>query len=124
MLLRRAPSEVPQGPFRETKNPKHLVEFVQRIVDSFWKCWNRDLFPLLVPRKKWNTERRNVRVNDIVMVADPNAVRGKWTIGRVMSIDPRSDGKIRNVQVKTSTSEYQRPVTKIVVIYSAEDYEE
>ena len=77
-----------------------------------------------MPRKKWNTERRNVRVDDIVMVADPNAVRGKWTIGRVMSVYPGSDGKIRNVKVKTSTSEYQRPITKIVVIYPAEGYEE
>ena len=124
MLLGRASSEVPQGSFRETKNPSHRVEFVQRIVDSFWKHWNRDLFPLLVPRKKWNTERRNVRVDDIVMVADPNAVHGKWTIGRVMSVYPGSDGKIRNVKVKTSTSEYQRPSTKIVVIYPAEGYEE
>ena len=124
MLLGRASSEVPQGPSREMKNPRHRVEFVQRIVDSFWKHWNRDLFPLLVPRKKWNTERRNVRVDDIVTVADPNAVRGKWTIGRVMSIYPGSDGKIRNVKVKTSTSEYQMPITKIVVICPAEGYEE
>ena len=114
MLLGRASSEVSHGPLRETKNPRHPVEFVQR---------NRDLFPLLVPRKKWNTERCNVRVNDIVMLADPNAVRGKWTIGRVMSVHPGSDGKIRNVKVKTPTSEYQRPITKIV-IYPAEGYEE
>ena len=58
-----------------------------------------------MPRKKWNTERRNVRVNDIVMVADSNAVRGKWTIGRVMSIYPGSDGKNRNVKVKTPTKD-------------------
>ena len=77
-----------------------------------------------MPRKKWNTERRNVRVDDIVMVADHNAVHGKWTIGRVMNVYPGSDGKIRNVKVKTSTSEYQRSITKIVVIYPAEGYEE
>ena len=76
-----------------------------------------------MPRKKWNTERRNVRVDNIIMVADPNAVRGKWTIGRVMSVYPRSDGKIRNVKVKTPTSEYQRPITKIV-IYPAEGHGE
>ena len=51
MLLGRASPEVPQGPLREMKNPRHRVEFVQRIVGSFWKHWNRDLFPLLVPRK-------------------------------------------------------------------------
>ena len=65
-------------------------------------------------RKKWNTERRNVRVDDIVMAADPNAVHGKWTIGRVMSVYPGSDGKIRNVKVKTSTSEYQDLLPKLL----------
>ena len=60
-----------------------------------------------MPRRKSNTERCNARVDDIVMVADPNVVRGKWTIGRVMDVCPGSDGKIRNVKVKTPTSEYQ-----------------
>ena len=122
--LGRASSEVPQGPLRETKNPRHRVEFVQRIVDLFWKRWNRDLFPLLVPKKKWNRERRNVRVDDTVIVADPNAVRGKWTIGGVIRVYPGSDGKIRNVKMKTPIGECQRPITKIVITYPAEGYEE
>ena len=37
ILLGRSTSEVPQGPFRETKNPRHRVEFVQKLVDSFWR---------------------------------------------------------------------------------------
>ena len=37
ILLGRASSEVPQGPFKETQNPRHRVEFLQKIVDSFWK---------------------------------------------------------------------------------------
>ena len=37
MLLGRATSHVPQGPFKETSNPRQRVEFVQKIVDSFWK---------------------------------------------------------------------------------------
>jgi len=40
MLLGRASSEVPQGPFKETSNPRHRVEFVQRIVQAFWKHWH------------------------------------------------------------------------------------
>ena len=49
MLLGRASSMVPQGPFRETRNPRHRVEFVQKIVDTFWRRWTRDVFPSLVP---------------------------------------------------------------------------
>ncbi|KAJ8038423.1 hypothetical protein HOLleu_15849 [Holothuria leucospilota] len=81
MLLGRASQEVPQGPFRETRNPKHRVEFVQKIVNSFWERWTRDVLSLLVPRRKWDANRRNVCVNDIVMLVDSSAVRGKWTVG-------------------------------------------
>ena len=124
MLLGRASSAVPQGPFKETNNPRHRVEFLQKIIDSFWKRWTRDVFPLLVPRRKWNTERRNVRVDDVVMVADHNAVRGNWCIGRIVQVFPDSDGRIRNVKVRNASGEYRRPITKIAVIYPAEGYED
>ena len=118
MLLGKASPQVPQGPFRATRTPrKKRVEFVQKIVDSFWRCWTRDVFPLLVPRKKWNTSRCNVEVDDFVMVAEPNTVRGKWIIGRVVEVYPGQDGRVRNVIVlKTPTGEYSRPITKIAVI--------
>ena len=76
MLLVRATSEVPQGPFNDTKNPQRRVEFVQKIVDSFWKRWSRDVLPALVIRKAWHTEKRNVEVDDLVVMADNNAIRG------------------------------------------------
>ena len=115
---------VPQGPFRETRNPRHRVEFVQKIVDTFWRRWTREVFPSLVPRKKWNAEKRTVRVDDIVIMEDSNSVRGNWTIGRIINVYPGKDGRVRNVKIKTSTSEYKRPITKIVVIYPAEGYED
>ena len=45
ILLGRATSHVPQGPFKETNNPRQRVEFVQKIVYSLWKRWSRDVFP-------------------------------------------------------------------------------
>jgi hypothetical protein len=124
ILLGRASSKVPQGPFKETRDPRKRVEFVRRIVDDFWKHWQRDVFPALVPRKKWNADRRNVRVNDVVVVENPNAVRGNWTIGKVTDVFPGKDGKVRNVKVKTSCGEYERPVSRIAVIYPEEGYEQ
>ena len=112
MLLGRASPEVPQGPFQETKNPRKRVEFVQRIIDSFWRRWTRDVFPLLVPRRKWNLEKRNVRIDDIVIVQDGTAIRGKWKVGRVIDVYPRNDGKVRNVKVKTASGEYSSQYRK------------
>ena len=124
ILLGRSSTAVPQGPFRDTANPRHRVEFVQRIVDAFWKVWLRDVFPLLVPRRKWNVDRRNVRVGDIVILADYNAVRGKWWLGRIVQVYSGDDGKVRTVRVKTKCTEYMRPITKIVVLYPAEGFED
>ncbi|XP_033127835.1 uncharacterized protein LOC117125438 [Anneissia japonica] len=38
IILGRSSSRVPQGPFCETKNPRKRVEFVQTLVDAFWKA--------------------------------------------------------------------------------------
>ena len=96
------------------------MEFVQKIVDSSWKRWSRDVFPSLVPRKQWQVERRNLQVNDVVLVADSYTVRRKWSIGRITEVFPGPDGRVRNVKVKTSAGEYSRPITKVAVIHPAE----
>ena len=82
------------------------------------------MFPSLVPRKKWNAEKRTVRVDDIVILEDSNSVRGNCTIGRIINVYPGKDGRVRNVKIKTSTSEYKRPITTIVIICPAEGYED
>lgn len=38
----------------------------------------------------WHTEKQNVEVDDIVLIADNNAIHGKWTIGRVIEVYPHS----------------------------------
>ncbi len=82
------------------------------------------MFPTLVIRKKWQVERRNVRVGDVVTYVEENAVRGKWTLGRIIEVYPGRDGRIRNAKVRTSLGEYTRPVTKVAVIYPAEGNDE
>ena len=55
ILLGRATSEVPQGPLtlKPTRNPRDRVEFIQKLVDSFWKRWTRDVF------QQWYYERNS-----------------------------------------------------------------
>ena len=62
-----------------------------------------------MPGKKWNAENRNVRVGDFVMVADPNALREKWRMDKVVQVFPAEDSVERNVQVKMAAGTYTRP---------------
>ena len=48
LLLGRSTPRVPSGPFRETSNPNHRYEFVEGVVDTFWRKWTRDFFPSLI----------------------------------------------------------------------------
>ena len=100
ILLGRSSSRIPGGPFNEPTDHRKRYEFVQQVVNSFWKKWTRDYFPSLLIRQKWHTERRNMKVDDIVMIKDSNAVRGKWKLGKVSQVSPGSDGKVRNVKVQ------------------------
>eukprot|EP00794_Sanderia_malayensis_P021203 gene21203-23285_t len=137
LILGRATTRIPSGPFRETTNPRKRHEFVQKIVDTFWKRWTRDFFPCLLVRQKWHVEKRNVRIGDVVIIQDSNLVRGKWRLGSVSDVFPGTDGKVRNVEIKYKQlsalnepalaytgkgySTIQRPVQKLVVIVPVDE---
>ena len=83
LILGRASSRVPSGPFKENSSLKKRYLFIQRLVDTFWKVWIRDYFPCLIIRQKWHVQKRQVRVGDIVLIKDANAIRGNWRIGQL-----------------------------------------
>ena len=105
VLIGRATSEMPQGPFKPTRNPRDRVElsknwsFVLETMDS--GCVSDASHT-----KEMACERRNLKVGDVEMNVEENAVRGKWTLGRVIEVYPGQDGLIRNVKLKTSVGEY------------------
>ena len=112
LLLGRSTPRVPSGPFRETSNPNHHYEFVERVVDTFWRTWTRDLFPSLIIQQKWHTARRNVIVGDVVLIQDSNQVRGNWKLGKVSEVHPGEDGKVRKVEVQCKNPKPGEPVNK------------
>ncbi len=103
LLLGRASSSIPQGPFQERSSNRFRFDFVQQIVNSFWKRWVREVFPNLVMCPKWHTERRNLQKGDIVLIQDDNALRGKWKKAVVDEATMSSDGKVRHVIVRYRT---------------------
>jgi hypothetical protein len=100
LLLGRASSRVPAGPFLLTSNPRHRHEFVQQIVTSFWRKWRRDALPMFLPRKKWHHEKRNLQIGDLCLVQDTNPIRGRWTMGLVSKTYPSRDGCVRTVDIQ------------------------
>ena len=94
---------------------------VQYFANLFWSRWTRDYLPQLRARTKWNTRRRNVRVNDIVLVMDKTEPKEKWPLGRVIRVRRGNDGLVRDVRVQTATGRYDRPVIRLCVLEEAAD---
>merc|ERR1712215_513011 len=90
---------VPQGPFSEIKGTKLRMNFIQEVVNCFWKRWSKEVFPSLVIEPKWHTEKRNARLGDVVLIQDSNTVRGEWKLGLITRILESKDGRVRNVEI-------------------------
>ena len=93
----------------------------QLLANHFWNRWIKEYIPSLQQRHKWQQEQRNVRVGDIVLIADDNVKRNQWRLGRVINSFPGSDGLVRSVEVRTEGGTLKRPVTKLCLLEGVND---
>lgn len=122
LLLLRSCPKLPPGVFRkEDAYSRRRWRQIQYFADVFWRRWIREYLPQLQERQKWAYPSRNFAVNDIVLVVDDRVSRSSWPLGRITGVRMKSmDGHVRSVTVKTTTSQYERPVDKIVLLESVE----
>ena len=94
---------------------------VQYLCNLFWSRWKREYLPTLQERAKWNKVKRNLKVDDVVLVRDENAPRNVWPMGVVTRVEPDSKGLVRSVVLRTHTTELHRPVNKLILMLTAEE---
>lgn len=116
LLLMRG-SQVPNRG-EEDRMPTYRKRWaqVEYMTHLFWKRWTREYLPLLRERSKWTGERRNVKVGDLVIVADPSMPRVSWPLARVKEVMPSEDGVVRTVKLQSKEGEMVRPVAKVCVL--------
>ena len=118
------------------KQLKTRFLLVQEITNNFWKVWTKLYFSSLLIRQKWHHTRRNLRVNDVCLLKDNNAIRGEWRLARVNNVYPDDKGIVRNVEVAVSNNNdgsvkykpsscnlLKRHVSNLLVLVPAEDNE-
>ena len=87
----------------------------------FWRRWTKEYVPQLIKRQKWHKQHRNLRVGDVVLVADLRYPRGQWPLAVVTRVKEGRDGLIRTATVRTAKSTLTRPVTQLCLLESAAD---
>ena len=91
---------------------------VQFLANEFWSRWRKEYLPTQLERRKWTKPQENLRIGDIVIMLDENVPRCEWPKAIITDTYPSEDSHVRKVKVKTSTSAYERPVHKLVLLFS------
>ncbi|GFX86651.1 integrase catalytic domain-containing protein [Trichonephila clavipes] len=106
------PEEVPSQPACLKKR----WNLIQHLRSQFWRRWHLEYLNQLQQRTKWNKPRRNLKVNDMVLVKEDNLPPLQWSLGRVVQVFPGDDGAVRVVDVKTQRGQFRRPITKCCLL--------
>ena len=121
MLLGRTSPKTPKLSFEMKAGQSTRIGIIQSVVNTFWRRWKREVFPQLVVQPKWHTEAKNLRVGDIVLVEDSDALRGEWKMARVVEAKTSEYGKMRRVRLfykskSGASQEIKRAVQKLILL--------
>lgn len=86
---------------------------VQRMFQDFWSAWQTDYFSSLQNRYKWKQEQSNLNVGDVVLIKEDKVKPLHWRLGRVMTIFPDKDGRVRSVELIVNNHRTKRTVHKL-----------
>ena len=76
LLLLKNNSCIPPGQFDANEDyAKRSWRQSQHISNTFWRRWIRQYLPTLQSRQKWNVVRENIKIGDIVLLADDHIPR-------------------------------------------------
>ena len=78
----------------------------------------------LQTRRKWHTACPNLEVGDIVVLKQSQSPRNEWPMVLVTSTSPSGDGKVRKVEVRTTSQDkiktFLRPISDVVLLLAKE----
>ncbi|XP_053687168.1 uncharacterized protein LOC128736706 [Sabethes cyaneus] len=105
----------------ELREPVNLAEALrssykrsQFLSHVAWDHWLKEYFPTVNRRPKWFEEAKQVKVEDLVYVAEGG--RRSWVRGRVEEVITVEDRRVRQAVVQTTTGRLVRPVVKLAVM--------
>ena len=117
LLLGRATASNPNSWQPDTSlNTRHNL--VTAIGNQFWQHWLELFAPSLVYRPKWSQRERDLKIGDVVLILDNDALKGEYRLGLVLEVHPGKDGRVRNATVAYKNFK----VGESVQIYKGQKY--
>ncbi|XP_059829348.1 uncharacterized protein LOC132396022 [Hypanus sabinus] len=120
LLTQKAGAPPPPGDFSDKDLYTKQWRQVQALANQFWPRWRQKYLPLLQQRQKWTEPRRNLQVEDLVLLRGKQVARNSWPTARITVTFPIEDGHVRKIELKTTDQGdvkiYQGPVTEVILL--------
>ena len=117
-LIGRPLTAVPDPPssYNQSITLLRRWQLCQALVRHFWKRWSAEYLTTVNRLNKWRYPTRNIEIGDVVLMREDNTGPTQWPLARVTSVYQGQDGLVRVVKLKTSKGEYNRPISKVVLL--------
>ena len=113
-LLGRHPQSLPELSLMSEKLPLlKRWNLCHALVQHLWKRWSAEYLQQMQTLTKRRTPKRNLQVNDMVLIKEDSIITTRWPLGRIMETFTGKDGHVWVAMVKTSSGVYKRPVIKL-----------
>ena len=103
LLTGRVNSEVPVRDYVTSDKPLCRMKYVEECVAQWWHQFMAQNFSSLVPRQKWQFEKRNMCEGDVVLISYVGKCRpATYRLGVVVAVVVDDDHLVRTVTVEYS----------------------
>jgi transposase InsO family protein len=92
-----------------TPLPANLSSYasdLEKIKDILWRHWLSQYIPTILYREKWVIKSKKLKVNDIVLTADPT-ISNSWRLGRILEIKEGSGNQVRKIKIMLGKNDTQ-----------------
>ncbi|XP_062711976.1 uncharacterized protein LOC115267455 [Aedes albopictus] len=86
---------------------RNLYKRSQYLADRMWERWSKEYLPTINRRSKWFDDQQPLQEGDLVFVVDGKN-RKCWRRGVIEAVIQGSDGRVRQVDVRTADGKVQR----------------
>jgi len=78
--------------------------------EQIWRSWSKDYLYSLQVRSKWSKPHPDIKVDDLVIVRNPQLPPYRWELARVMQVHPGSHERV--VTLCTASTHNKRPIAQ------------
>ena len=125
LLTARTGVDLPLREYDDEDSPGRRLAYKQQLESDWWVQWKVQCFDSLLPTQAWHTEKRGVKVGDVVLISySDQSKTGTFKLGRVTDIEIDDDNLVRTCTVSYRLVRSDLPPEEMRIYFNGIKYKE